>query len=131
MDTIEVACGLVYRDGKVLICRRSLNKFLGGFWEFPGGKVEKGEPHEACVKRELMEELNMNVDVGRLFKSITYDYHDFRVHMHAYVCHLNSSSYDLKDHDMYAWVETKNLLAWKLAPADIPIAQYLIALKSN
>ena len=126
MDTIKVTCGLIYDNEKILICRRKLDKTLGGFWEFPGGKVELNEKYEDCLKRELFEELEMDVDIKKLFMTVQHDYETFTIELISYLCAYKSSSFNMIDHDMYEWVSVKNLKLWKLAPADIPIAEALI-----
>ncbi len=71
---IEVAAGLVLRNGRLLITQRRAQDHLGGLWEFPGGKREPNETFEECVRRELKEELGVEVEVRELFDSLTYDY---------------------------------------------------------
>ena len=71
---IEVSAGLVFRSCKLLITQRHAGAHLGGLWEFPGGKREKGETFEQCLSRELREELGVEVVVGRLFDTVTHAY---------------------------------------------------------
>lgn len=124
---IKVVCGIINKDNKIFICRRRVEKALGGYWEFPGGKVEPNESHEDSLERELREELDMAVKVGAFFKSVEHDYDNFSIELIAYFCVFKSCNYNLTDHDKYEWVHAKDLLAWKLAPADIPIAEELIS----
>ncbi|WP_109852844.1 (deoxy)nucleoside triphosphate pyrophosphohydrolase [Aquimarina sp. AU58] len=126
MDTIKVVCGIIYNDNKILICRRKPEKSLGGYWEFPGGKVEENESNEESLIRELKEELEMEVNIESFFKSSEHTYENFTIELIAYICNFVSSSFKLTDHDRYEWIEPNELLDWKLAPADIPIAQELI-----
>jgi len=128
MALIKVVCGIIYKDDKIFICRRKIEKSLGGYWEFPGGKVEPNESQEDSLERELREELDMEVKVGEFFKSVVHDYNDFSIELISYFCEFKSCNYNLIDHDRFEWVQTKDLLAWKLAPADIPIAEELIVL---
>ena len=60
---IKVVCGIIFKDQKIFICRRNPEASLGGYWEFPGGKIEEGEDHRESLKRELMEELLMDVEI--------------------------------------------------------------------
>jgi len=85
-QTIDVAAGLVFRDGALLIAQRHADVHLGGLWEFPGGKLEPGESFEACVARELREELGIEVEIGELTESLTHDYPDRTVHLQFYRC---------------------------------------------
>ena len=123
MDMIKVVCGIIYKNDKIFICRRKPNKSLGGFWEFPGGKIEDGESNIDSLKRELMEELQMEVDVIEYLDSSKYDYESFSIELIAYKCNLGNWNLQLTDHDLYEWVTPNEILNWKLAPADIPIAK--------
>lgn len=71
---VEVAAALIFRQGKLLITQRYAKAHLGGLWEFPGGKREPGETWEACVVREIREELGVEMIVGDLYDSITHVY---------------------------------------------------------
>lgn len=125
MDLVEVACGLILDDDKVFICRRKPEKSLGGYWEFPGGKVEAGETGEVCLARELKEELGMAVEVGELFMVNDHKYEHIYIRLRAYVCELSLFDGVLRDHDDFAWVSISDVSHWRLAPADIPIAEAL------
>jgi len=83
---IEVAAGLVFRQGKLLITQRCPQGHLGGLWEFPGGKRETGETFEACLTRELREELGIEVAVGQLVESLTHVYPEKTVCLRFYRC---------------------------------------------
>jgi mutator protein MutT len=83
---IEVAAGLVFREGKLLIARRYPEAHLGGLWEFPGGKRETNETFEACLARELREELGIEVAVGELVESLTHAYPEKTVCLRFYRC---------------------------------------------
>jgi len=132
---IKVICGIIYKDDEIFICRRKSNKSLGGFWEFPGGKIEKGESHEDSLKRELMEELHMEVEVIEYYDSVKYDYGDFAIELIAYTCSFRNWNLSLTDHDLYEWVMPGETLNWKLSPADIPLVKRLVdegySLKKN
>lgn len=126
MAIIKVVCGIIFREGKVFLCRRNAHKSLAGYWEFPGGKVEANEAQEASLYRELLEELGMKVAVGKHFHSVIHAYDTFTIELIAYICQYQEATYTLTDHDQYEWVNTNELLQWQLAPADIPIAQALM-----
>lgn len=83
---IDVAAGLLFRDGKLLITQRHAGSHLGGLWEFPGGKREAGETFEQCLRRELMEELGCEVEVLELVESIHHDYPGKSVHLRFHRC---------------------------------------------
>lgn len=126
MDIIKVVCGIIVKDDKIFLCRRNAHKSMAGYWEFPGGKVEANETQEASLYRELLEELGMKVTVGKHFHSVIHAYDTFTIELIAYLCQFEEATYTLTDHDLYEWVDKDNLLDWKLAPADIPIAKALI-----
>ncbi len=126
MTPIKVTCGIIMNnEGKVFVCRRKPEKSMGGFWEFPGGKVEEAESHEECLKRELLEELDMEVQVNEHFKTVFHDYDAFQIELISFLCKFQQSTYALTDHDLYEWVSTSELLEKQLAPADVPIAECL------
>lgn len=126
MAIIKVVCGIIFKDNLVLICRRKPEKSLGGYWEFPGGKVEEAESHEDSLKRELMEELNLNVNIKRHFFDTVHHYEKITIELISFICETNDLAVESTDHDQLEWVEVSDLLNWKLAPADIPIAKELI-----
>ena len=126
MGLIKVVCGVIYKDNKILLCRRKPGKFLEGYWEFPGGKVEDDETNEDSLIRELQEELEMVVEVESFFATSEHHYEKFSIELIAYKCIYKTSNFKLTDHDKYEWVKPNDLLNWKLAPADIPIAEKLI-----
>lgn len=128
MDKIKVVCGLISYENKVFICRRAKHKSLSGYWEFPGGKIEKGELPESTLVRELKEELNMEVEVKRQFITSHYAYEFFDIELLSFLCDFIDSDFSMTDHDRYEWVLPKDLSNWKLAPADIPIAEQYIEL---
>jgi mutator protein MutT len=83
---IEVAAGLVFRRGKLLITQRCPEAHQGGLWEFPGGKREANESFEACLARELREELGIEIAVGPLVESLTHAYPEKTVFLRFYRC---------------------------------------------
>ena len=125
MDIIKVVCGIIFDQGKIFICRRRKGKSLEGFWEFPGGKIEKGENYEDTLKRELNEELKMEVENIKYFGTSMYNYNNFSIELIGYQCILKKWDNHLTDHDKFEWVQPKNILDFKLAPADIPLARKL------
>ena len=126
---IEVACGIIYKDDEVLICRRNKNKDLGGYWEFPGGKLESNESAEQALQRELTEELEMSVRVKTHFTTVIHNYGSFTIKLIAYKCDFIEASFKLIDHDKYEWSPIDKIMSKKIAPADIPIAEKLISEK--
>jgi 8-oxo-dGTP diphosphatase len=126
MAMIKVVCGIIHKEGKVLICRRKPEKSLGGYWEFPGGKVEPEESQIESLKRELLEELQLEVEIQDFFYASEHQYENFSIELIAYTCVYKESNMILTDHDQIEWVGHSELLDWKLSPADIPLAVRLM-----
>lgn len=118
---INVLCGIITDpDGKVFIARRRQGKSMAGKWEFPGGKLEPNETEQACLQRELLEELGMQVNVGAKLGENEHHYENFSIRLIAYKCEFISATYELTDHDAYHWVTKEQLLQYNMAEADIP-----------
>jgi 8-oxo-dGTP diphosphatase len=124
---LVAAAALVDVDGRVLICQRPEGKQLAGLWEFPGGKLEPGETPEACLIRELHEELGIEVKSACLapfvFASHTYD--DFHLLMPLYLCRRWDGFVQKREHQALAWVEPMKLADYPMPPADAPLVAYL------
>lgn len=121
------------KKGKVLIARRKPGKKRGGYWEFPGGKIRNGETPEECLKREVLEELDIHVFPQRFLGSFTHSYPDVTVVLQAYLCKWIGGEMSLRDHDEVRWIEPEELLNFELSPADIPVAKIILTgfAKSN
>ena len=128
--TLVVACALVDADKRVLIARRPEGKTLAGLWEFPGGKVERGERPEATLIRELHEEIGITVKADCLapltFASHAYD--DFHLLMPLYICRRWDGEVTAREGQQLAWVRANKLRDYQMPPADIPLIPHLIDL---
>ena len=124
MKKIEVVAGIVCRENKILATQRGYGEFKDG-WEFPGGKLEAGETGVEALKRELREELDMEVVVGDLLETVEYDYPQFHLTMHCYLCPLAKEEFVLKEHEAARWLGKNQLdeVAW--LPADEGIVEKL------
>ena len=122
---IEVAAGVIFRDGKVLITRRRADDHLGGLWEFPGGKRQSAESFEQCLRRELREELGIEVEVGELLESITHNYPDRTVLLKFYRCRLHGGEPLAIGCDGLAWIRPDELAAYPFPPADARLVETL------
>ena len=117
MKKIEVVAAIIIRDGKVFATQRGYGEWKD-WWEFPGGKIEAGEcPQEALV-REIREELEAEIQIGELIETIEWDYPDFHLTMHCFVCSLVSESMHLNEHEDSAWLTRETLHSVKWLPAD-------------
>lgn len=122
---MKVAAAIILKESKVLIAKRASHKTLAGFWEFPGGKIEPDETPEDCLKRELHEELDIEIIVGDFLAEHIHDYGTFQILLKGYLCSFVSGSFKMTDHDEIKWVDVRDLPEYKLAPADVPLAMQL------
>jgi 8-oxo-dGTP diphosphatase len=128
LPTVFVSAGaLVDVDGRVLICQRPEGKQLAGLWEFPGGKVEAGETPEACLIRELDEELGIRVTHACLapFVFASHSYESFHLFMPLYLIRRWEGQVMAKEHKALAWVKPNKLLDYPMPPADAPLVAWL------
>lgn len=122
----KVVCGIIYKGDKIFLCRRNPDKQLGGYWEFPGGKIESNEKPEQALKRELNEEISMSVKTLSYFTTVIHEYEKLTIELIAYKCEFIEGEFELTDHDKYEWLDLKQMIDKKLAPADVPILQRLM-----
>ncbi len=124
---LVAAAALVDVDGRVLLCQRPPGKQLAGLWEFPGGKLEPGETPEACLIRELEEELGIEVKTACLapFVFASHTYPDFHLLMPLYLCRRWDGMVQRREHTALAWVEPMRLADYPMPPADAPLVAYL------
>lgn len=124
------ACALLDRDDRVLLAQRPQGKSMAGLWEFPGGKVEHGETPEACLIRELSEELGVTTWESCLaplsFASHTYD--AFHLLMPLFVCRKWEGYPKANEGQVLKWVRANNLRDYEMPPADLPLIQPLMEL---
>jgi len=124
---IEVAAALIFHQGKLLITQRLAQAHLGGLWEFPGGKLEPGETWEACVIREIREELGVEIAVGALFESLTHAYPGKTVHLKFFTGTLVHGTPQPLGCAACRWINRTELDQFEFPAAD---AQLLAKLKS-
>ena len=118
MKIIEVAAGLVFRGGKLLITQRPIGGHLPGLWEFPGGKREANETFEDCLRRELREELGIEVEVGELLDSILHEYPEKSVHLRFFRCLWTQFEPQALGCASLAWVDRGELNRYEFPAAD-------------
>ncbi|XEC95999.1 (deoxy)nucleoside triphosphate pyrophosphohydrolase [Paenibacillus tarimensis] len=123
---IEVAAAIIENDQKqLLIARRKKGKSQEGMWEFPGGKIEKDESIQACLQRELLEEMNIKIDPYEYFGDNDHFYGTTHIRLIAYRAVFVRGEITLVDHDEYRWVDREELKEYRFAPADIKFVDML------
>jgi 8-oxo-dGTP diphosphatase len=123
--TIVVAAAIVERDGRLLVTRRPRGVHLEGYWEFPGGKCGAGETLEACLLRELQEELAAGAVVGAEILTTSHAYSDRRVELHFFQCELVSEPVPQLGQQMQ-WIARGDLRTLALPPADAELVEILL-----
>ncbi len=120
MKTIEVVAAIIKQDDKVFATQRGYGEFKSG-WEFPGGKIEEGETPQEALIREIKEELNIDILVGELVDTIEYDYPEFHLTMHCFICTFLSGELVLNEHEDSKWLTKDTLSSVNWLPADITL----------
>lgn len=119
----EVTAAIILRDGNILIAQRGKNENLEGKWELPGGKIEAGETPQQCLKREIFEELNVEVEIGDYFGESIYKYPDGEIRLLAYFAKIIKGKIKLSVHTEVKWVSIKDMDKYDFAPADRPLIE--------
>lgn len=127
MKVIEVAAGLVFRERKLLITQRYPEAHLGGLWEFPGGKRHPGESFEECLRRELREELGIEVSVGPLIEAITHAYPEKTVHLQFFRCAWQKHEPQALGCPAFEWITWQQLGDFEFPAADARLLDKLRA----
>ena len=124
---LVAAAAMVDGDGRVLVCQRPPGKALAGLWEFPGGKVEAGETPEACLVRELEEELGVvaRVDCLAPFVFASHAYADFHLLMPLYLLRRWEGFVERREHAALKWARPEELFDLPMPPADRPLLAHL------
>ena len=124
---IKVVAALIEKDNKVLIAKRSTgDPNVYGKWEFPGGKVELNEDEFQAIEREIFEEFELKIKAKEFIINNVCEYPTKTVDLRLYSCEYISGEFKLHDHSEYRWVKKEELLTYDLAPADIPIARFVM-----
>jgi 8-oxo-dGTP diphosphatase len=123
---LTVVCAIIYSGNKILVTQRSQKMKMPMKWEFPGGKLEKDDSEIECIKREIKEELNIEIRVIKRLSSVIYDYKDFKIHLIPYIAEYESGEIILTEHVAFQLLEKINLSLLDWAEADIPIVRELL-----
>ncbi|WP_217179278.1 (deoxy)nucleoside triphosphate pyrophosphohydrolase [Gillisia limnaea] len=123
---MKVTCAIIEKEGKVLCAQRSEKMNLPLKWEFPGGKVEGGEDLATCLKREIKEELGVEIDVLKRLPSNFHIYSNLKLELIPFRCSLQTFEIDLLEHAKVLWLPVEKLKDLDWAEADVPIVDYYI-----
>ena len=117
MKTIEVVAAIIRKGDRVFATQRGYGEWKD-WWEFPGGKMEAGETPKEALIREIKEELDADISIGRLLDTIEWDYPTFHLTMHCYMCSLLNDALHLNEHEAARWLRTNDLSSVNWLPAD-------------
>ncbi|MDE3019570.1 MAG: (deoxy)nucleoside triphosphate pyrophosphohydrolase [Nitrospirota bacterium] len=124
---VQVAAGLIVQDGRYLIARRKAHVHLGGLWEFPGGKREAGESLEECLRRELREELGIEITPPIRFRVFRHTYPEQSVELHFFRCAIHAGQARALDCEELRWVAPEELARFEFPAADRSLLEELTA----
>ena len=124
MKTIEVVAAIIIRDGQVFATQRGYGQWQG-WWEFPGGKMEPGETPQEALRREIREELDVEIAVERKVCTVEYDYPQFHLRMHCFWCSIAQGALQLKEHQSAQWLAKEEWESVDWLPADVEVVKRL------
>ena len=122
----HVAAGVIWENGKILITKRPEGTHLGGFWEFPGGKKEDNETLHACLNREILEELGIEIQIDGPLLVVHHEYNEKMITLHVYNCHLFSGKPLSMEGQEMKWVSVEDLRNYTFPPPDEHVINLLI-----
>lgn len=117
MKQIEVVAAVIRKGDRIFATQRGYGEFKD-WWEFPGGKIEKGETPSQALIREIKEELDADIVVGTFIRTVEWDYPDFHLTMHCFWCEQVSSEFHLKEHEAAKWLSKDEINSVNWLPAD-------------
>ena len=120
MKTIRVVAAIIVENGRVFATQRGYGDFKDG-WEFPGGKIEAGESPEQAMVREIREELDTEIRVERLLRTVEWDYPTFHLSMDCFICTIESGDLHLREHEAARWLDLEHLNDVDWLPADLQL----------
>lgn len=126
MKQIEVVAAIIHdSEGRIFATQRGYGDYKD-WWEFPGGKMEAGEIPEEALRREIWEELETRIVVENLVETVEWDYPQFHLSMHCYLCHVESGHLELKEHEAAKWLNKDELENVNWLPADLKVIEKVI-----
>lgn len=128
-NIVNVTCAIILIENKILVAQRSDKMKLPLKWEFPGGKLEENETEIDCVKREIKEEINIDIEVVKKLSSSIYDYGAFKINLIPFIAKYIHGEIRLAEHKDYKLLEKVELLSLDWAEADLPIVEEFLKLE--
>ena len=118
MNPIDVVAAIIKREDCYLLAKRSKDKYMGLKWEFPGGKVEQNESFKEALSREILEELNVNIQIHSKVAEERYQDEKINITLHYYMCSLIDNDIVLSEHEAIEWVKKQDFLKYEFVPGD-------------
>ena len=122
---IDVTCAVIFHKNRILAVQRGPSQYLSGKWEFPGGKVEANESEEACLIREVREELGLDIQLNKRLLSVEYVYEKHVIRLIPFTASILGGELHLTEHSGYKWLSPTRLDSLDWAPADWPIVHQI------
>ena len=124
MKKLEVVAAIIKENEKYFATQRGYGEFKG-WWEFPGGKIENGESKEEALKREIREELAIEIEIDRFITTVQFDYPEFHLIMHCFICHITAGQPQLLEAKAAKWLDKNDLASVEWLPADRAILHFI------
>ena len=118
MSPRDVVAAIIKKDDFYLLAKRNKEKYMGLKWEFPGGKVEKDESFEEALSREILEELNVNIEIHNKVAEERFQDDEINIVLHYYICSLIDTDIVLSEHEAIEWVKKQDFLNYEFVPGD-------------
>lgn len=124
MKSVEVVAAVIRSGERIFATQRGYGEFKD-YWEFPGGKVEEGESLEEALRREIMEELGVEIRIAEKLGTVEYDYPRFHLVLHCFICSLGEGHIELREHEAARWLAPDELRSVRWLPADLAVVEKL------
>ena len=125
MKSIEVVAAIIRKGDKIFATQRGYGDWKD-WWEFPGGKMEAGETAEQALVREILEELSTEITIDKFLHTVDYDYPQFHLTLHCFMCSLRSEALHLNEHEAARWLDNNTIFEVKWLPADEEILPLIV-----
>ena len=128
MKKVFVVAGVIINEKKILCAQRAKNNlnYISKKFEFPGGKIEKFETDEQCLKREILEELSLEIEINDFYMLVNHIYPDFKLNMKVYLCSSTNRNVILREHISCKWLSLEKISNLDWAEADLPVVRKLL-----